>query len=707
MKTVLSVPVFSVLLLALSSVLFTFADLTQAQNAALDDARQTRAADFYVSPAGSDDWSGKLADPNADRTDGPFATLEKARDAVRNADKAKPVTVELRDGVYSLDKTIQLTEKDSGTAQARVVWRAEHTGKAILSGGVTINRWSPVTNESVLARLPDAARGKVVEADLKAAGFTDFGSPRGGAVELYFKGNPMTVSRYPNEGFVKIVGLTGGHPKDIRGTKGDMYGDFQYDDERINAWTAEKDAWVHGYWFWDWAEQRHPVASIDPATKTLKVQPPYHSYGYRVNQWFYGFNLLCELDQPGEYYIDRETGILYFYPPEDIKGNENSGAVVSKIGTIIESKGAKFVTIQGLVLEYGCGSGMSFSGAEQVLAVGCTLRNLAGSGMSMSGTDCTIFGCHLYGLGKSGLSAYGGDRKTLTAGNNLIANNEVHDYARIQRVYSSGVSISGVGNTAAHNKIYNAPHMAMGFSGNENVIEYNEIYNVCYESNDAGAIYTGRNWTMRGNVLRYNYLHDIRGFQNRGCVGMYLDDQFSSARMFGNVFRNVSRATMIGGGRDCEIVNNLFIDCSPCVHLDARGLGWQKDFTENWVKELSEKGTNCGINITVPPYSERYPKLARILDNPGTPVGNVVARNVYIGGNWNGTKTGQWQGGSIWGKAAEFNTIEDNFEEQLTSIADPEKGDFTLRSDSPALKAGFEQIPWQKIGTYVDALKAQ
>lgn len=672
------------------------ATLALGQNSALDDARKDRSGDIYVSANGSDAGSGTQQQP--------FATLERARDAVRDLQKTKPITVVVRDGAYRLEKTFQLSDKDSGTEAGRIVWRAEHPGKAILSGGVTLDSWSKVKDEAILARIPESARGKVMQADLKAAGVTDFGSPKGGAVELFFNGKPMTVSRYPNEGFVKIVGLTGGNPIDVRGTKGDKHGDFQYEDERINRWTSEKDGWVHGYWFWDWAEERHPIESINPESKTLKVKPPFHSYGYRVNQWFYGYNLLCELDQPGEYYIDREAGVLYFYPPESI---QSGTAVVSTVGNMIESRKAAYVTIQGFVLEYARGNGMSAQEAKQVLIAGCTLRNLAGGGIQVSGSDNTIFGCHLYGLGKSGLSANGGDRKTLTPGNNLISNNEVHDYARIQRVYAPGVSINGVGNKASHNKIYNAPHMGMGFGGNENVIEYNEIFNVCYESNDAGAIYTGRNWTMRGNVLQYNYLHDIRGFQERGCVGMYLDDQFSSARMFGNVFRNVSRATMIGGGRDNEIVNNIYINCSPCVHLDARGLGWQKAHTDSWVKELQEKGTNCGINITVPPYSDRYPELGTILENPGTPAGNCVARNLYIGGNWNGTKSGQWQGGSIWGKAAEFNTIEDNFEAQEADLEDLTNGNFTVKAGVPALKAGFQQIPWQKIGLFDDSLRAR
>ena len=106
------------------------------------------------------------------------------------------------------------------------------------------------------------------------------------------------------------------------------------------------------------------------------------------------------------------------------------------------------------------------------------------------------------------------------------------------------------------------------------MIEFNEIHNVCYESNDAGAIYTGRNWTMRGTVIRNNYLHHISGFEGRGCVGVYLDDMFCGTEISGNLFYRVTRAAMIGGGRDCLVKNNLFVDCKPALHIDARALGW-------------------------------------------------------------------------------------------------------------------------------------
>ena len=115
----------------------------------------------------------------------------------------------------------------------------------------------------------------------------------------------------------------------------------------------------------------------------------------------------------------------------------------------------------------------------------------------------------------------------------------------------------------AHNLIHDAPHIAVIFGGNNHIIEYNEIYNVCYESNDAGAIYAGRDWTMRGTVIRYNYMHHISGFKGKGCVGVYLDDMYCGTKIYGNLFYRVTRAAFIGGGRDNIVENNLFVECTP------------------------------------------------------------------------------------------------------------------------------------------------
>ena len=222
-----------------------------------------------------------------------------------------------------------------------------------------------------------------------------------------------------------------------------------------------------------------------------------------------------------------------------------------------------YVTFESVTIE-GCRQvAVSVRNCKNIALKNLLIRNGGDAAIFCSGGgDSVIDNCEAYGLGSAGIAIYAGDRNTLTKSNWTVQNCYTHHYARIQRVYNPGLSLHGVGITARNNLITDAPHNGILFSGNYIVMEYNEIARVCWESNDAGAVYCGRNWTMRGNVFRYNYMHDVQGFENKGCVGIYLDDMFSSCRIEGNVFQRVTRAAMIGGGRDNAIVNNIFIDCS-------------------------------------------------------------------------------------------------------------------------------------------------
>ena len=127
----------------------------------------------------------------------------------------------------------------------------------------------------------------------------------------------------------------------------------------------------------------------------------------------------------------------------------------------------------------------------------------------------------------------------------MAENNHIHLYGRWNRMYQPAVTIGGVGHRVAHNRIHDAPHMAVSFNGNDHVIEFNEIHHVCTESNDAGAIYSGRDWTWRGTVIRHNLFYEITGFQGKGWVGVYLDDMLCGTLIYGNLFYRVTRESLL------------------------------------------------------------------------------------------------------------------------------------------------------------------
>ncbi|MGC9326659.1 MAG: right-handed parallel beta-helix repeat-containing protein, partial [Candidatus Hinthialibacter sp.] len=587
------------------------------------------AMNLYVSQTGNDSWGGRSPEPNESKTDGPFCTFERARDEIRkmkedNSFPEKGVQVVVREGVYYLNEPFELKKVDSGTETAPIVYTSFPGEEVRLAGGSRVTGFQPVENESILKRLDEKARGRIVQADLKSQGISDYGRADQGGAELFFHDMPMTLSRWPNEGFVRIDDIVVKDGHEIHGHKGSKIGKFKYSGDRPARWIGEQDPWLHGYWFWDWSDQRQPIESINAADSIISLATPYHHYGYRKDQWYYAFNMLSELDSPGEWYIDREQGILYFWPPDSI---DRGNAVISISPNIIVIKDASYVTFRDLTLEASRGAAFVASGGKGNRLSQCTIRNTGGWGATLSGAGHSAAGCEIYRVGGGGVSLSGGDRPSLTPGGLYAENNHIHHYGRINRMYTPGISISGVGNRASHNLIHTAPHIGIMFSGNDHVFEFNEIHHVCMESNDAGAIYAGRNWTMRGHKIQYNYLHHITGFENRGCVGVYLDDMFASASIFGNVFYKVTRAAFIGGGRDCSIENNIFAECDPALHIDARALGWAAYHSDMWIKEAQEKGTLQGIAYNKPPYSERYPELVTILEeNPKAPVGNIIAR---------------------------------------------------------------------------------
>ncbi|MCK4375462.1 MAG: right-handed parallel beta-helix repeat-containing protein, partial [Candidatus Brocadiae bacterium] len=644
------------------------------------DARAEQG--FYVATDGSD--------ANAETRAEPFATLERARDAIRAARPTGGITVWVRGGRYFREGAFELTAADSGSEDAPIVYRAYPHEDVRLVGGRTVTGFGPVTDPAVLERLAPGARDSVLRADLRAQGIADFGElrPRGfyrfadSPLDLFFRDRPMTLARWPNDGFEQIADVPAG--KD-----GGM---FPYDGDRPKGWRQDADIWVYGYWFHDWADTYLRVASIDTDKRIVATEPPHGAFGYKKGQRFYFLNVLEELDRPGEWYLDRGSGILYFWPPGPMRDGD---VVVSMIPNLIALQDASHVTVRGMSIEAVRGTAITISGGTQNRIAACTVRNTGGTAVSVSGgTSNGAVGCDIYETGESGISLDGGDRKSLTPAGNYALNNHIHHFSRTCRAYRPAVGIGGVGQRAAHNLIHHGPHVGILLGGNDHVIEFNELHSLCYETGDVGAFYMGRDWTARGTVIRHNFFHHVRGPGTYGANGIYLDDSASGITIFGNVFFQVTRAAYIGGGRDNTYENNIFVDCVPSLHVDARALGWMS-------YHAAEDGTLQkrlrDMPYKEPPWSERYPELVNILDDePAAPRGNLIARNVRWGGTWDDVEE----------KARPYLTMTDNLLDVDPRFVDAANMNFQLRDDSPAYEMGFKRIPFEEIGLYQDELRA-
>jgi hypothetical protein len=265
--------------------------------------------------------------------------------------------------------------------------------------------------------------------------------------------------------------------------------------------------------------------------------------------------------------------------------------------------------------------------------------------------------------------------------------------ARWSKCYAPSVILHGVGHRVTHNLIHDHPHCAILFDGNEHSIEFNHIHHVCLETGDVGAIYTGRDWTFRGNRVRHNFIHETGGV-GMGSMGVYLDDCVSGIEIVGNVFYKVQRAAFIGGGRDTLVENNIFVECKPAVSIDGRGLDPNPAWTQN-VRTLKDRLTEVPQAL----YRTRYSRLADLDpyldDDRGVPPeGNAVIRNICVGGAWTEI---------YWGADPQLIEFKDNVVfEQDPGFIDADVMNFNLKPDSPAFRTGFQAIPFDQIGRVRD-----
>lgn len=580
----------------------------------------------------------------------PLRSLVEARTEVRRlaatGSLADGAVVTLDPGVYELAESFTLTATDSGRPNAPIRWTAAQPGTVTLRGGRTVRHFTPVSDPVVRSQLPAAVRDQVVVIDLAACGVRDAGSiaQRGSpGLEVFYRGTRMPMASYPNTGWLQIAGVpqTGeqrfheglAREKRYDGVPaGRHYGRITFTEDRPGTWSTHNEIYAHGYWTWDWSDSFQRVQSIDRARHELTFATPHHHYGYTRNQRFRFLNVLEELDAPGEWCLDRTHARLYFLPPGALQADD---VTLSMLDTpLLQLDGASHVEISGLTLECSRGSGVVVRGGEGVRLAGCTLRNLGGEAVILDGgRGHTVQSCDLYDLANGALRLIGGDRATLTPSGHQALNNHIHHYGQWLRTGQYGITVDGVGHRVAHNLIHDAPFEGLYLRGNDHLIEFNEVHSVCQETGDAGALHTGRDYTWQGNVIRYNYWHDLRGPGLHGVTAVYLDDFSSGYTVHGNIFYRAGRGVQIGGGRDNIVTNNLFLGCEPAVHLDARGLGWASNYFNGDYPWLFERFRERGGDR--PPYSTRYPKLRTILqDEPAVPKGNVIARNLSAGTRW-------------------------------------------------------------------------
>jgi hypothetical protein len=658
------------------------------------------ALELHVSPQGSDTAPG-----TADR---PFQTLERARDVLRTLKATGPlpaagIEIVIHPGTYRVAQSFLLTQEDSGTSNAPIVYRAAGPSAPRFTGGGTLRNFTLVEDPATLARLPEAARGKAWQADLAQAGLTNslpfvlggFSSGRGfrthPAMELFVNGEPMTLARWPNEGFVMTGEVPGPLTLPAWDRKpGSPEGRFRFDGDRPARWIGEPDAWLYGYWFWDWADSYEKIQSIDLEKREITLAKPWHTYGYRKDQRYHAINLLSELDAPGEWYLDRAQGRLFLFAKSDPRS-----AVVELSAApfpLMELRNASHLRFEGLLWECGAADGLRLENSENCQLLGCTVQKMAGNGIDVrGGRRIEIRSCDIHTLGRGGIALVGGNRKTLTPSEHRVENCHIHHLSRIDHTYTPGIWMDGVGHQIRNNLIHHVASSAMRVEGNEHLVELNEVHRVVLESDDQGAVDMFGNPTYRGNVYRYNYWHHLGNWQKSGEVshtqraGIRLDDAICGTRIHGNVFQRCSTGqshfggVQIHGGKENLVESNLFVDTAAAVSFTPWG---DKRWREFVAKSLDAPAIDRAL------YLQRYPALASLPEGHDR---NAIRSNVAL------------RCDKLFLRAPSGTESVGNREVTDASLL-PEGPDGRLVwSLADAEKLGLADIPFEKIGLYEDA----
>jgi len=706
--------------------------LLWCRSLAMDSSLSGRP-DFYVSVEGSDQWSGTLPKPNSEGTDGPFATLERARDAVRKLKRSKStdILVLVRKGTYRLDKTVVFGLEDSGVVDSTITYAAYPGEKPVFSSGREIKGFKKVTGK--LPNLPTVAQGNVWVADVSSRFFT-----------LY-----DDEGRLPRARSTGFIPLEGGSRNKLHFPKG-----------RLKNWPNVEDVEIVVRPHHAWIVNILPLVSVDEETQIAHTAV---DATYAMNQLHFlkttescwVENVLEELDEPGEWVLNTKEGKLYLWP-----GGKSPVVVPGLLELIrvegeVDFEGPKDVPVRNL-----CFRGLTFKHGERYRLAeddaglqhdwdmldkdnalvrlrgteNCTIEQChflhSGSGairVDLHGMRNTVSGNHIEHMGGGGilLCGYGPGTKDVNK-NNLVYNNHIH---RVGEIYwhSPGIFIWQSGeNRIANNLIHHTDYTGLIISGcmtdffaksgrelsrtirwheiggersrktldevrpflhtHDNLIEYNEIHHAMQRLGDGNAIYV--RGAGAGNVIRRNYVHHLVAPQKMQCAIRTDGGQMDTLIAENVIYKCTSQGIMLKLNNSAK--NNFVVD----IIAPPRGnyLAVREGPLTGSIKRniFYSSSDTCTFIDELPPGNGRVTedrrgrKLARVKDAD-------CDYNIYF------CKADRGKGEALLEKNRK-DGIDASSRAVDPLFVDPENGDFRFKPNSPALKMGIVPIDLSKIG---------
>lgn len=651
------------------------------------------AATLYVSPTGHDTGSGSVSDP--------LASLQGARDAVRKLKAQGPLTapveVRIAGGLYPMTEPVVFTPQDSGTNTAPITYKAASSPEMpVFEGGRRIEGWTAGADGVWTAKIPDVASGKWY------------------FEQLWVNGRRATRARTPNEFYNYITeGVASG--KDLNGNPANLsrsaFRGRPQDLAPLSGLSKEQLNDVNVILYFSWESARMRVGSFDPATNTVQLTgaAPWELNYWGANLRYQLENVKGALDQPGEWFLDRDGTIYYKpLPGEKIQAARVFAPVTTEflrvegqvdIGLPVENlrfEGLSFQHGQYLLPAEGHGDGQAeysvpatimVDGARNLAFDRCEIKHagLYALWFRSACRDCSLTNSYVEDMGGGGVKiGEGGDVKTdhITVDNNII-----HSGGKMHHG-SHGVWIGNSGNNQiTHNDISDFFYstISAGWSwgynptvSHNNKIEFNHLHHLGQGVlSDMGGIYTLG--LADGTTLSNNVIHDVYSYDKFGAGGwgLYNDEGSSNITMENNLVYNTKTGTYHQHYGENNIVRNNIFANSMNGQLQRSRPEEHNSFTfEN--------------NVV-------YWKSGPLLNGNWRNLHFVTRSNLY----WNTS-----------GEPVKFHefTLEEwqKQGQEIGSIiadplfVDPDSGDFHLQPGSPALKVGFKPFDYSKAGVYGD-----